>query len=226
MRVSPIGVDIVSDKRAGVITLTNTDTEEVSLQVRVFRWTQVNGEDKLEPAVDVFASPPNMKVAPGAAYTIRIARLDARPVGGESAYRMIIDELPKPQLPGAVAKGVKMLLRTSVPIFVVDRDAITDLTWSITKTPTGLEVHVDNKGGRHVKLSGVQLTRPGGQTIDLGTKLGGYVLARSERSFAISLEDKALASALADGELLTITAKGNSADIKGTARVSMPNKAQ
>src|ERR1700744_6110375 len=77
LRISPIGLDLVATQRASSMTLVNTDTDPVNLQIRIFKWSQVNGADVLEPAADMMVSPPAAKVPPGASYTIRVARQSA-----------------------------------------------------------------------------------------------------------------------------------------------------
>ena len=58
-------------------------------------------------------------------------RVNPTPVSGEKTYRIIIDELPKPMDSRKVSQGVNVLLRSSLPVFVVNKDAITQLNWKI-----------------------------------------------------------------------------------------------
>jgi len=74
LRVQPLMVDVSSPSQATSITLQNNGVTDLSLQLRVFEWTQVDGEDQLVPTDEVFASPPVARVAPGSNFTIRIAR--------------------------------------------------------------------------------------------------------------------------------------------------------
>jgi fimbrial chaperone protein len=42
----------------------------INAQIRVFKWAQENGEEKLEPTEEVVASPPLATLAPNTDYTI------------------------------------------------------------------------------------------------------------------------------------------------------------
>ena len=68
--------------------------EGVAVQARVFRWSQVNGEDKLEKTEDVIISPPVLTVHGGAPSTFRLVRVAKTPVSGEETYRVLLDEIP------------------------------------------------------------------------------------------------------------------------------------
>ncbi|MFH4268523.1 molecular chaperone, partial [Acinetobacter baumannii] len=64
-------------------------------------------------------------------YNLRVVRIKPEPISGEKTYRIIIDELPKPIDSRKASQGVNVLLRSSLPVFVVNKDAMTKLTWSI-----------------------------------------------------------------------------------------------
>src|SRR5689334_20358942 len=65
LRIEPVIIDVPAPGAAGLLTLHNDDMSEVTVQIRVFRWTQVNGKDALDPTTDVVASPPAIKLSPG-----------------------------------------------------------------------------------------------------------------------------------------------------------------
>ena len=96
LRVAPTTISLVAPDAASVLSLRNDDKRPINVQIRVFRWTQVDGVDRLEPARDVVASPPAARLAGGAATTVRIVRVSKAPVSGEESYRLLVDELPDP----------------------------------------------------------------------------------------------------------------------------------
>ncbi|PWW04403.1 pili/flagellar assembly PapD-like chaperone [Hoeflea marina] len=114
LRVSPITLDLKMGASASTVRLWNEDRTATNVQVRVFRWTKVNGKDRLEPTTDVVASPPITKLAPGSENVIRVVRVSKKPVSGTEAYRLLIDELPdaSKRVPGQV----KVLVRHSIPV--------------------------------------------------------------------------------------------------------------
>src|SRR5580704_124123 len=115
LSVSPITVDVVTPATNATVTARNGESRPLAAQIRVFRWTQVDGQDRLEPTEDVVASPPIVTINSGADYVVRLERTAAGEVAGEEAYRAVIDELPNPnrQRNGAIA----LVLRYLVPVF-------------------------------------------------------------------------------------------------------------
>ena len=63
LEVSPISLTIPAPGAATTIHLRNVGDSPLNAQIRVFRWIQVNGEDKLEPTEDVIASPPATRLS-------------------------------------------------------------------------------------------------------------------------------------------------------------------
>jgi fimbrial chaperone protein len=223
LRISPVGVDLPAKQRATAITLVNTDTDPVSLQIRIFKWSQVDGEDKLDETSELLVSPPAATVPPGASYTIRVARPAAIPVHGEQSYRLFIDELPKPIDPRTTGQGVAMVLRTSMPVFVVDSKAIARLAWQVWRDQDGLHAEVTNTGDRHVKIAGLTIQPAGGGTpVVFGAGLNGYVLGGTTKRFNLKLpaaKDKGVALP-AIGSTVTVTAKNDGVDIKDSVVVA------
>lgn len=95
-------MEVLSPAAAATFTLHNEGTSPLNAQIRVFRWSQVNGEEKLEPTTDVVASPPIAALAPKTDYTIRIVRVSKQPVATGETYRLFVDEIQIPS-PGAIA---------------------------------------------------------------------------------------------------------------------------
>jgi fimbrial chaperone protein len=219
LRISPIGVDIVTPQRASSLTLVNTDSEPVNLQIRIFKWTQVNDEDVLEPASDMLVSPPAATVPPGASYTVRVARTSSGPVQQEQPYRLFIDELPKPIDPRTVGQGVAMVLRTSMPVFVTNTKALAQLHWKVWQDDKGLHAEVVNSGLRHAKIAALTVQPAAGAPLVFGAGLNGYVLAGTSKSFLLRSGTEKLPT-LAPGTPLTLTAKNDALDIKENLSVA------
>ncbi len=131
IRLSPVSVEILSDQAASSISLYNQSNESADLQVRVFEWRQNAGQDQLIPTDEIVISPPFLKLQPSDSYNLRVVRINPELISGEKTYRIIIDELPKPIDSRKADQGVNVLLRSSLPVFVVNKDAITKLNWSI-----------------------------------------------------------------------------------------------
>ena len=115
LQIEPVLIDVAAPGAASTVSLRNDGATPINAQIRIFRWSQVDGKEKLEPTEDVVASPPAMTMAPKTNYVARIVRVTKRPVSGEESYRVLIDQLPAP----AQQHGntVNLLMRYSIPVF-------------------------------------------------------------------------------------------------------------
>lgn len=192
IRLSPVNIEILSDQAASSISLYNQSNESSDLQVRVFEWRQNAGQDQLIPTDEIAVSPPFLKLQPNDSYNLRVVRINPAPVSGEQTYRIIIDELPKPIDNRKADQGVNVLLRSSLPLFVVNKDAITKVTWSIQQEQNNSSLTISNVGNRHALLSNltlVDVTTNKSYAIKVNT-VNGYILAGKARNFNISPDFK------------------------------------
>lgn len=188
IRLSPVNVEILSNQSAASISLFNQSNESTDLQIRVFEWTQKNGQDQLTPTDEIAISPPFLKLQSNDSYNLRVVRIDPAPVSGEKTYRIIIDELPKPIDSRKAAQGVNVLLRSSLPVFVVNKDAITQLNWKIDANQEVPSLNINNIGNRHALLNDLTLvdtTTNKSYPIKVNT-VNGYILAEQARSYSIN----------------------------------------
>ena len=188
IRLSPVTVEILSNQNASSLSLYNQSSESTDLQVRVFEWNQKNGQDQLVPTEDIAVSPPFLKLKPNDSYNLRVVRINPQPVSGEKTYRIIIDELPKPVDSRKADQGINVLLRSSLPVFVVNKDAITKLSWKIDENQNAPSLNMSNIGNRHALLNNLTLvdaTANKSYPIQVNT-VNGYILAEQTRSYSIN----------------------------------------
>lgn len=216
LRVSPIGLEIPAGQRAASMTLVNTGNESINLQMRIFKWSQVEAQQMLEPTSELIVTPPAATIPPDGSYTIRVARPEVTPVDGELSYRLLIDEIPKPVDPRTVDQGVSMVLRTSIPIFITDTKAIAQLAWRLWRDTDGLHAEATNSGKRHAKITGLTVKTSAGETLVFGSGLNGYVLAGSRNRFDLMSEAVQL---LTDGEQVRLMGKDGPLAIEETLHV-------
>jgi fimbrial chaperone protein len=114
LRVSPITLDLKASSPTATVRLWDDGLRPVKVQVRVFRWTKVNGKDRLDPTTDVVASPPITTLKPGTENLIRVVRVSKKPVNGTESYRLLIDQLPDAgrKIPGQI----NVMIRHSIPV--------------------------------------------------------------------------------------------------------------
>ncbi|RNJ46135.1 pilus assembly protein [Mesorhizobium erdmanii] len=184
LRVAPTNIEMIAPDSAAALTLRNDAKQPINVQIRVFRWTQEGGIERLEPTSDVVASPPAAKLGPGADYLVRVVRVSKSAVAGEESYRVIIDELPDPSR--KKAGTVSLVLRYSVPVFFRNPDAAApNVSWSLSGKGRGLLLTAKNTGESRLRLSDLTLTQSGRK---LGNRNGlvGYVLGGGTMQWPIA----------------------------------------
>lgn len=211
LQVSPTTIDVPAPGATARVTLRNSGQAPLSVQVRVFRWSQVGGEEKLDPTSDVVASPPIMKLAPGTDYAVRIVRATRNPVGSEESYRLLVDELPDP-VNRPKSNGITFLMRHSLPVFFGQPNrGEPRLAWSIRREGEKLVLRAENAGQRRVRLSDLRLRDGAGQTVVVHGGLAGYVLGNSSRQWVAAPQGRAFgqggASITAQSDIGPIDAK-------------------
>lgn len=192
LQVSPTSVTVQAGQNAGGLTLSNTGTTPVHAQVRVYRWTQHDGEDRLEPTRDIAVSPPMLELAPGDRQLIRVIRPGAPPSGTEASYRLIVDELPVEGAADAAKPGLQFMLRYSVPVFVMPRDVAETATAIVPVLRTRLVrdggrsfIEIANSGRQHAQVADLAFIDADGKRHAVAAGLSGYVLPGQARRWPL-----------------------------------------
>jgi fimbrial chaperone protein len=211
LRVTPVTIELAAPAAAATTQLRNLDTRPVNAQVRVFRWMQVNGADKLVETRDVVVSPPFAALASNSEQVLRVVRLSKQPVQGEEAYRLLVDELPDASRTAGPA--VNFVVRHSIPVFFGGAGMRPGkLEWSVERKGGKIRITASNTGDRRVRLSALKLSAASGRTVTLGEGLAGYVFGQSKTSW-VALDTL---GEHRSGAALTITASGNNETIKAS----------
>jgi fimbrial chaperone protein len=184
LQVEPVLVDVTAPGAASTITLHNAGTAPINAQVRVFKWSLVNGEEKLEPTDDVVASPPSVTLGPDGKNIARIVRVAKTPVVGEESYRLLVDQLP--DLTQQKNGAVNLMVRYSIPVFFgAATKKNPTLAWSVAVKGDKVTLAAHNTGDRRLRISALILKDASGRSISLGTGLAGYALGQSTKSWVI-----------------------------------------
>lgn len=183
LQVSPISLEFKEAEQAQGLWLSNTGSQPLRAQLRVYAWTQDGGTEKLEPSGELVASPPAVVIPAGGRQLVRLVRPQPGPVTAEKSFRVVIDELPA-LAPGGARTGLSFLLRYSVPVFVssVEEPAPPAkpqrvLSGRITQEAGKTYLTVVNGGPRRVRLSHLVLDDGAGNRTTLVDGLLGYALA-------------------------------------------------
>ncbi|HEY1138527.1 MAG TPA: fimbria/pilus periplasmic chaperone [Xanthomonadaceae bacterium] len=154
--VSPLDFQLTQQRRSDVLTITNEDKAPISLRVRAMRWTQdAQGADVYEESSDLMFFPKRLDLQPGDKKIVRLG-VGAVAQDSERAYRLFVDELPRPEDPDA-GKGARLsvLVSIGVPVFLTPEGAESQLVVEQARVGEGLDVTVDNRGRSRVRLSRV-----------------------------------------------------------------------
>ena len=212
LQVQPVLLDLPAGGAASSITLRNSGSAQVEAQLRVFRWSQANGEERLEPTQDVVASPPALSVGPNTSHVVRLVRLQKAAVSQEESYRILVDQLPES---GRRNGAVNMVLRQSIPVFF--RPAVGSgpkVSWSVQTVGDQLLVSARNDGDRRLRIAAIRLTNSQGTTVSLGDGLVGYALAGSTMRWSLPVGTRLLGQGT-----IRILAQGDSGPIHAAAAV-------
>lgn len=193
----PIDPFFAPDDNAAELWLQNQGDQATTMQVRIVRWRQENGNERYEQQQEVVASPPIVRVEGGTKQLIRLIKQTTVPAGIEQAYRIVVDEIPQPDGNNNPQIGLKLQMRYSIPLFVYGQGIATqrsgthhafvnpaDLSWRVVNEGGQRAVQVTNRGDIHVRLSNVSVTQ-GGQRREMAQGLLGYVLPHSTRAFPL-----------------------------------------
>jgi fimbrial chaperone protein len=181
LTVLPVAIQMAAGQMAATLTVRNEGDSETSLQVRPFLWSQTpGGDDELKPAVELMASPPLATIPAGATQVVRLVL--RRPAEArEASYRILLDQIPPPAVPGTV----RIALRLSIPIFVEPSNRIAPhLQWRVQSNGGQLYLVAINEGSRHEKLRDIALTAVGGVS-KVEANLSPYILPGVTRRWRI-----------------------------------------
>ena len=142
--VNPVRVTLSDKQKIGTITLRNDGTDPVPMQLEALKWSKEEGEDVFTSTRELIVSPPIFTIPAGGSQLIRVGLRGAPDAQRELTYRIIMQELPPP--PDPDFNGTKMLMRVSLPVFVLPKVAAKPvLRWQAVRTSDGaLKISLTN----------------------------------------------------------------------------------
>jgi fimbrial chaperone protein len=182
LQVAPVGLSLKATQNADGLWLSNTGTDEIHAQVRVYHWTQGGAGDQLASSSGLVISPPMLQITSGNQQMIRVIRVGAPPNGAgavEDAYRLAIDELP---VDTKGKPGLHFVLHYSVPIFIEPAGSAVlspQLQWKLQQDGQHVVLEVSNRGNQHAQLATLNFVDAAGHRTEVEAGLLGYVLPGS-----------------------------------------------
>lgn len=194
----PIHPVIESDESATALWVENRGEEPVLAQLRLFSWRQQGGDDQYTVQSDVVVSPPMVEILAGERQLMRLIRQTPAPAGQERAWRLVIDEVPRPAPAGAddstrAEASIRLQMRYSLPLFDYGSglssgqgasDVARQLSWQVIREDGRQYLQIHNAGKRHARLTDVSLQQ-GGHRLVVAEGLLGYTLPGSYRRWPL-----------------------------------------
>ncbi|MBB6428171.1 fimbrial chaperone protein [Sphingopyxis sp. JAI128] len=209
-----MSIDLPAPAATSIVRVWNDGPKPVTIQVRIFRWTQQGGEDQYEASDAVVASPPFAVVPVGGENLIRVVRTAKAPTTGEESYRLIVDELPLDG--GERANGIDFAVRHSIPVFFTPTArGEPALSWNVERREKGYLVTARNDGPRHARIANLRLSGGDGQVAAQQGGLVGYVLGHSVARWFVGGKPAA-------GDTLRIDAETRTGPVHATASLPRP----
>lgn len=214
LSVLPVNVQMAPGQGAATITVTNRGDQETSVQVRAFSWAQAGDEDKLTPSDALLVSPPISTIAPGGTQLVRLV-LRKPPQDKESTYRIVLDQIPPPAVPGVV----RVVLRISIPVFSQPLvRALPHLQFQIAHDAGKAYLVASNDGSHHEVLRDIVISTADGNKIKVGAGVSPYILAGSVRRWPLELPE----SDAPRTDTLHLSAREDSGTINQQVQVDAP----
>lgn len=195
LQVAPTSLQLSARQNAEALWVSNSGSAPVSVQARVFRWTQRDGRDQLDPTSDLVVSPPMQSLAAGQQQLIRVVRAQPEAPDAQLSYRVIVDEVPTLD---PNRQGMQFVLRYSLPVFIQPDGSAAgkpELQSSVLIQPDGkvvLEVH--NRGDGYAQLADLAVGPPDRPQV-FQPGLIGYVLSGQTMRWPLDIPATRLAGA-------------------------------
>ena len=200
----PIYPKIEAQEKATAVWLENTGKTDSMIQIRVFKWQQQDNKDQYQAQNEVIPSPPIAKIKAGEKYMLRLTRPNATLKNTETAYRIIVDELPIQLDDKAAVSNVNFQMRYSIPLFSYGEGIGSGLDEESAKAnlKNGLakpilhywlkndergrsQLYIQNTGLKFARITGVNLEKNSPQ-IPFQDISFGYILAGSTMRFDLN----------------------------------------
>lgn len=182
LEISPVSVNLIAGQTTALIEVRNRGGNPAAIQLRGYAWSQSGDKDVLVPTNDIILSPPIFTVPAGASQTLRLL-LRARGGTAERSYRLLLDEVPAPNLK---RDQVGIALRISLPVIAAPASPpVRSLRWHARRGPDNqILLSVANGGNVYDKIHAIAVTLPDGSHSKIvSTGENPYVLAGGERQW-------------------------------------------
>jgi fimbrial chaperone protein len=165
--VTPLRIDLSPQAPAAVVDVINTSPGALTVQVQQRAWVQADGRDGQAETRDLILSPAVFTLQPGEKQVVRVAARGAPEARRERAYRLIVNEVPTPQIKATPdASGFRIALRMDLPLFVAAvQTAAAEPAYSLDTAAARLTV--SNSGTGHIRYTDFVVLQAGRKVAEL-----------------------------------------------------------
>lgn len=183
--LNAVRVDLSARQRTVLLTITNTGEAPIDFEVSLRKWQQTSdGQDELaESDGGVVAFPLLLSVPPGEQRNLRVG-VRQPPLDQEGTYRLLVAELPSPNIPETQGAQLRIIKTLSLPVFIEPVTPRRQGEFVNASIQQGrLSVTLRNTGNVHIQTLGlvVQGKSDQGTVIFEQTFDSVYVLANHQR---------------------------------------------
>lgn len=183
IEVTPVRINLASQTRTAALTVRNTGTAESVLQVTLNSWNRNGPEYVYAQSQELVITPVTFRLAPGAEQIVRVGLRGAAPAAAEAAYRLLVEEVPPPPVPGFT--GAILLVRHDLPVFVAPTAAASATMHVDVHCAAPVQLHMANTGNVHSQLRNVALTDPSGTQLASWDAFD-YLLPEAEKAWDLA----------------------------------------
>ncbi len=177
-KVNPVRIFLDPQTRIEKLTLINGGDEDLTVQIKVYQWTQdEKGQDVYQDTSELIIFPKMATLKRDEEKIIRIGT-NQKSGASEKTYRLYVEEIPSADKTESKNPTIHMYMRIGIPIFLSpvkkeEKGVIETVTLQKGKT----EFKVKNMGNQHLLLSVVQVKGLNNQGKEIFSKdIGGYYL--------------------------------------------------
>lgn len=209
----PVNPVIEADERAAALWLENPGKAPVTLQIRIYAWAQQDGKNVYAAQDAILGTPPIATIAPGEKQLVRLTRTLAAAPGRESAYRVVVDEIPTAKPASESGAAVSFRMRYSLPLFAYGQGLAAPgttpvkpraqpapapvLAWRTGRDRDGPYLEIRNSAIVHARLTDVAFPNGGGEPHVVAKGLLGYVLPGAAMRWPLAADMQASATLVA-----------------------------
>lgn len=163
LAILPVGLSLSSSNTKGMITVSNRGKESIVLQAETVSWTQADGKDEYTPTRELLVNPPLFTIQPGRSQVVRVGLRQAANSKQETAYRLLLREVPPALNPGNQVNeekqgNVRVLLQVRLPVYISPTTPVRLEKWQAHRNADGsIALKINNNGNVHTLINELAL---------------------------------------------------------------------